>query len=253
MKNYLSSITGTFGGWISNQQLDIQHANLLVDFLSKRFSNLYVRMNPYNDLFSKVGLSDSQDDETHALNLNKGFEAVYKDWARGNKSSTKKAIKEGVSVRLASTLDDWSEYYKVYEDSLRRWADNASSRYEWELFKEIFQRKSNNTKLWLAVYQNQIISGTLCFYAKKHVVYWHGATLEDFFNLRPVNLLMYESVKDACEQGYSWFDFNPSGGHEGVKEFKKRFGTEALACPVLENKSPFLKTLNQVRSSFSRH
>ena len=65
--------------------------------------------------------------------------------------------------------------------------------------------------------------------------------------------LIYESIKDACEQGYSGFDFNPSGGHEGVKEFKKRFGTEELPCPVLENKSPFLSTLNQVRCSLSRH
>ena len=28
-----------------------------------------------------------------------------------------------------------------------------------------------------------------------------------------------------------WFDFNPSGGHEGVRAFKKSFDAEAVSCP----------------------
>ncbi|MBW4643034.1 MAG: GNAT family N-acetyltransferase [Goleter apudmare HA4340-LM2] len=247
VNNYISSITGTFGGWISNYQLEEEHVNLLLELFTSKFNNFYLRFNPYNEMFSKIELNSLIYDETYVLNLNKGFEKIYQGWARGNKSSTKKAIKEGVFVRVASTIDDWNDYYQVYEDSLRRWADKASSKYEWDLFKEIFQRNSNNYKLWLAIYKNQVISGILCFYAKKHAVYWHGATLEDFFHLRPVNILMYESIKSACEQGYSWFDFNPSGGHEGVKEFKKRFGAEALPCPVWNHESHIVKAMKKLR------
>ncbi|NEQ84270.1 MAG: GNAT family N-acetyltransferase, partial [Moorea sp. SIO2I5] len=75
-----------------------------------------------------------------------------------------------------------------------------------------------------------MISGALCFYAKKHVVYWHGSSLEKYLNLRPVNLVMYEIVKDSCEQGYSWFDFDTSGGLPGVIAFKKSFGAKPLDC-----------------------
>ena len=44
---------------------------------------------------------------------------------------------------------------------------------------------------------------------------------------------MYEAIKDASERGITWFDFNPSGGHEGVWDFKKGFGAQAMPAPVV--------------------
>lgn len=236
LKQYVSSPASTFGGWISLDKLSVEHADLLVDFLTEKISNLSWRLNPYDELLFKVGIGNSKYDETHTLNLEGGFDSIYKKWTKGNGSTVRKAHKarkEGVSVTTACRQDDWLAYYQVYQDSLRRWGSKASSVYEWNLFKEIFQRNSPKIKLWLAYYQNKIVSGALCFYAKKHVVYWHGAALEQYFHLRPVNLLMYEVIKDACEQEYSWFDFNPSGGHEGVKAFKKSFGAEALQSSLI--------------------
>jgi lipid II:glycine glycyltransferase (peptidoglycan interpeptide bridge formation enzyme) len=147
-------------------------------------------------------------------------------------------------------LADWKKYYEVYEDSLLRWGDKASSRYELRLFEEMQRRNSPNIKLWLAAYQEKIIAGALCFYAKKHVVWWHGASLEKHFRLRPNTLIIYEAIKDACERGFSWFDFNPSGGHEGVTSFKKRFGTQAYPSNLLIKHSLVYKTMNILMKGF---
>lgn len=57
--------------------------------------------------------------------------------------------------------------------------------------------------------------------------------MEGYFQLRPVNLLMYEIIKNCCEAGYSWFDFNPSDRLEGVIAFKESFGAKALPSPVI--------------------
>jgi hypothetical protein len=59
-----------------------------------------------------------------------------------------------------------------------------------------------------------------------------------YFSSRLVNLLFYEIIKDTCQNGYKWFDFNPSGDHQGVKAFKKNFGTTALSCPLLCARPP---------------
>lgn len=236
IRDYISSPAGTFGGWISSDELNILHTKLLIEYLTK-LSNLIWRINPYDALLSnvfKLGGDIVKDDETHILNLDRGFDAIYKDWTKGHSSAVHKARKAGVNIKPASLIFDWQSYFKVYEDSLRRWGDKASSRYGWEIFYEMFQRNSSNIKLWLAIYQDKVVAGALCFYAKKHLVYWHGAALEEYFNLRPVNLLVYEIIKDACDKGYAWFDFNPSGGHEGVKAFKKNFGAEPLPCPVVK-------------------
>jgi lipid II:glycine glycyltransferase (peptidoglycan interpeptide bridge formation enzyme) len=94
----------------------------------------------------------------------------------------------------------------------------------------------------LSIYQDKVISGALCFHSKRHYVYWHGASIETYFNLRPVNLLLYEVIKNACEKGYLWFDFNPSAVLKGVKAFKERFGAQALKCPIVELRPRNMRT-----------
>jgi lipid II:glycine glycyltransferase (peptidoglycan interpeptide bridge formation enzyme) len=58
--------------------------------------------------------------------------------------------------------------------------------------------------------------------------------------------LLYEVIKDACEQGYFWFDFNPSGGHEGVKSFKKGFGCSTLQSNLYFHDSNIKKTIHLI-------
>lgn len=131
-------------------------------------------------------------------------------------------------------MSDWQQYYHVYENTLLRWGDRASSRHSWEIFNEMFQRNSANIKLWLAINKDEVVvAGAIIFYAKKHVVYWHGAALGEYFCFRPVNLLFYEIIKNTCAKRYSWFDFNPSGGHEGVVRFKKSFGAKTVCYPII--------------------
>ncbi len=247
-RRYLSSPAATFGGWISTDQLGVEHAVLLTDYLTRGLGSLLWRVNPYDQLVAKTGKTATQDDETHACNLGIGFDAVYKRWARGARSSVRKALKEGVTVKQARTLEDWRAYYRAYEDSLRRWGPATSSRYSWEIFNEMFRLNSPHIKLWLAVYRELVVAGALCFYAPRYVVYWHGAALEKYFHLRAANLVMYEAVKDACEQGFSWFDLNPSGGHEGVKAFKKRLGPQALPCPVIRVTAPLSNMVEGVKA-----
>lgn len=235
IKNFFSSPAGTFGGWISCDKLTISHAQLLSQYLLN-LGNIQWRLNPYDLLLSGVNLEKLEEDTTDSLNLNEGFENIYKKWTQSHSSAgrkARKAKKAGITVKGATTLEEWQIYHNLYENSLGRWGDKKSSQYEWSLFNLIFKLQSSKVKLWLAIYQDCIIAGALCFYSKTHVVYWHGAALSEYFNLRPVNLLMYEIIKDASEEKYHWFDFNPSGGHEGVKAFKQSFGTKELFCPVL--------------------
>jgi hypothetical protein len=243
VKTYLSSPAGTYGGWISDDELGVAHSALLAGYLT-RLSSLIWRLNPYDPLLSKIRVRNTQEDETHACNLAAGFDAVCKQGTKGHRSAAAKACREGVIVKEANTAEEWRAYYRVYEDSLRRWGGYASSRYEWGMFDEMFRRRSPRIKLWLAVYQDELVAGALCFYAPTHAVCWHGAALESYFYLRPVNLLMREAVRDACDRGLTWFDFNPSGGHEGVKAFKKSFGAQPLSSPSLRIQGNFEGMIN---------
>jgi hypothetical protein len=235
---YVSSPECTYGGWISADKLDYSHARLLLNLLKRKFNNLFWRMNPYDNIAIESGVRISDEGETHAINLEKGFDAIASNMSRDHRRGIKKAIQNGVSVRIASSIKDWLDYYQVYEITVRRWGNRLlGDKYSWELFHDIFRRNSPNVELWLAIYQDKVISGELCFHSKNHFVCWHGASLEAYFNIRPRNLLLYEAIKNACEKGYFWFDFNPSAGLKGVKAFKEGFGADPLRCPIVELRS----------------
>ena len=108
--------------------------------------------------------------------------------------------------------------------------------------------KSPHIKLWVAKYEDMVVAGALCFYSKNHVVYWHGAADSDHFDKKPVNLLMYNAIEDACEHSYKWFDFNPSAGIEGVRNFKIGFGAKALPCPVIISENFYTRMMIKFRS-----
>lgn len=253
VSDHMSSVEGGFGGWISTDPLQLEHAVLLVDYLTVRNRiNIVWRLNPYDDLVFKAQPPITWDDETHAINLEKDFKSIYTNQSSAVRKA-RKAEKSGVVVSIEDSLEGWREYYEVYQETIKRWGDNTISVYAWSLFQEIFQRKSPHIKLWVARYQGKIVSGALCFYAKKHSVYWHGSSLEDYFQFRPVNLLMYEIMKDAHSKEYTWFDFNPSAGLKGVAAFKESLGASPLSSPIVLVQTPMKKFIQKVEYRLTKH
>jgi predicted N-acyltransferase len=192
-------------------------------------------------------------DETHCLDLSIGFERIVKAGTKEHARAARKARRAGVSVRLAESENDWRAYFQAYVSSHARWGALATRFYPWKFFAVLFKRRSPNIRLWLAIHENEIVAGAICLYSPRTVVYWHGAALASHFALRPVNLLLHEIIKDASEHGFRWFDFNPSGGLEGVKNFKKSFGATALASDVLQMTSPAVAAISNCRSLLGKY
>lgn len=227
-RRYLLCPGGTYGGWLSRDPLTPDHAAALARWLTRELGELEWRLHPFDPLLRGLSVPGADGDETHALDLSAGFAGVVRGRSKANK-----AARAGVTIGTAGDEGDWRAYFALYEESLRRWGDAASSRYRWELFDGIRRCPSPHVRLWLARLDGAVIAGALCFYAARHAVYWHGAAGQAHFELRPVNLLMQEAVRDACDRGLAWFDFNPSGGHEGVRQFKLSLGGQPLPAPVV--------------------
>lgn len=256
-----SATDGMFGGWISCDDLGEEHAMLLTDYLLDGLEcSLSWRVSPYDPhapqilnrireraaaLFAPQSKSQKLarcvanwrrpiliDDTTHALDLGAGFDSVF-----GSKSSSarraKIAQKAGVQIEVTERLEDWREYFDVYQSSIARWGRDPNDTFPWELFELLFETPARERKLWVARYDGKIVCGALCFYAKCHVSYWHGSALKPYFKLKPVNFLMQEIIRHACEQGYRWYDFGPSGFLSGVIAFKESFGATSLPAPMV--------------------
>jgi CelD/BcsL family acetyltransferase involved in cellulose biosynthesis len=229
----LSSPAGTYGGWLAADDISASHAEALCKYVLDTSPELWWRLNPYEPLAATLREHAVEPDETHVIPLAGGFAAVEAGATHGHRSSARKARREGVVTRKAVGVADWRAYYGLYEDSLARWGDAASSHYSRSLFDELQRLEPGFVELWLASLDNRVIAGALCLYAPRQVACWHAAALASFFDLRPVNLLYFDAIRDACSRGLDWFDLNPSGGHEGVREFKRRFGALPLPAPVI--------------------
>lgn len=236
VRTVVSSPGGTMGGWLARDPLTTRQAELLRDLLT-RHTDLRWRINAFDPAQAELGPSQAAPQTTRALPLCEDFDAVFRRASKGHRSAVKQAEREGVSLRLAVDEKDWREYFEVYRASIERWGERASSNYGWSLFAGLSRQPGDDVKLWIAEADGQLVAGAICLYAPRHVAYWHGAARSEFFSRRPVQPLIFQAIRHACETGREWFDFNPSGGNQGVDDFKRHFGTLELAAPVLKTAS----------------
>jgi hypothetical protein len=240
---------GTFGGWVSADALTPGHARALASSILRLASRVRWRMNPYDPLSGGMDVPVLTMDTTQVVDLSNGFDAVIRGWDQGQRQKVGQARRGGVEVHLAEDVAGWRGYYDAYVDSLRRWGSRTTSVYPWRLFERFAALHSPRIRLWLATLEGNVIAGTLCLYSRRHVAYWHGAAMEAHIKKRPMNLLLHEAMRHACEAGMRWFDFNPSGGHESVREFKSGFGVTTLPANVVGRDGAVISFLARLRGS----
>jgi len=236
-REMVSTFAGNYGGLIADRPLtDEKQRDIYREVLdSMRVGEAHVTGNPYAPGPAPEGAA-SVEDFTHVLRLDAGYDAVAAGFWKGCRTSTAKARRAGVTVREAGSVPDFRDYFALYEDSLARWGDQATSSHPWKLFENVAalrEKHPANVRLWLADKDGRRVAGALVFYWNRHAVYWHGAALAEAFQHSPTNLLLAEVIRDACDRGIGVFDFNPSGGHVGVARFKESFG--AVKLPVVRS------------------
>jgi hypothetical protein len=259
LSRYVGSIHGTYGGWLAREPLADKHAVRLIQWLTREQGRSVVwRMNPYDEGAFRAGVIEGlqcRSDVTHAIRLPRTPDELLKGFKASYRTQIRKALRSGeFTLSVASTLDDWREYFGVYQDSLQRWGDAPETGYGWRLFELWARLASPNVKLWVARHQGKIVSGDLCLYSNRHVAYWHGATLRSHLKTSVAKLLKFEAMQDAVRRGFEWYDFNPSAGLSGVKFFKEGFNASTLPAPLVYVDSPLKQLVRSVATSLSlRH
>jgi len=249
LTSFVSSPAGTYGGWVSADELGEEHTRLLAKRLAA-FGNIEWRENPFDPVLRTVEIPASVDDFTQTADLRNGFEAAYARWSRCHVRSKKKAHGFGVTVRQASDINDWKRHYECYRWLRRRWV-KATSDYRWRLFKLLYDAQSPHIILWLAERGDKLLSSVVCFYWNKHAVAWHGAASPEDFAIRANHLMYYEIMKDAAQNGYHWFDMNPSGGNQGVVEFKAHMGMSKIRSRIIIRRKGLLRILGKCKKILS--
>jgi hypothetical protein len=224
-----SSPEGTYGGWISADQLTEDHAELLSGILQS-YGTIAWRENPYDPLAREIEMPGAIADFTHVFDTEGvPIDAQLKAASKGHWAAVKQAGKFGVTIHTGKSIDEWRKHFDAYADSLRRWSRKGlqtGTRYSWKLFGAM--AASPDIRLWVAEQNGRQLSSMIALYWNRHAVYWHAASFSDVFHLRPNDLLLDTFIRDAAEKGFRWVDLNPSGGLDKVAEFKDHIGAKRL-------------------------
>lgn len=223
-----SMLPGVYGGPLFFQTPNEEHWKVVWNIVSG-LSDTIVYGNPYLQYVGEPS-AIRRSKFTQVLDLTPGFDEIWRGFRKGHRADVKAARREGVEVTPATSLQEVNDYYKTYQDALERWGKGARGFYPRELFYNLFHRPEYGeaTKLWAAHLSGEVIGGAWVLYHNNHAVYWHAVVHSEYMFYHPAHLLVATAIEDACDRGFHWFDFNPSGGLKGVVHFKKGFGAQRL-------------------------
>lgn len=247
VKSYISSAAGVYGGIISKDRIEQKEITKIALSLTKpNIASISITGNPFSacDLPNRFNI---RSDFTQIIRLDKDEKEIWADYKHSNRNKINKARRTGLSFREAKNYEEWKEYYSIYQEALKRWGDSATSKYPFSLFENMFKVRNPSIKLWLVVIDGKIVGGNLNFYHNAHCVEWHASFLSDYFKYGIRNFLVHNIIIDANTRGYKYYDFNPSGGHEGTARFKESFGAKRLQVKRWEWENPVLKMIARVK------
>jgi Acetyltransferase (GNAT) domain len=144
--------------------------------------------------------------------------------------AVRKAGREGLCVRDATTDADLREWYQLYLD-VNRWRGLPSRSYRF--FQAAFQRlrPSGHLRLLLACRQQSgrdtVVAGAILLMLGETTFYAFNGRMKEALRLRPNDLLQWHGMRAAIAAGCRWYDFGEvEEGNEGLAQFKAKWGTE---------------------------
>ncbi len=140
------------------------------------------------------------------------------------------AERKGVSVRVASSIDDVRAWYSLYEITSQRdkFGIHALDYYlrAWELFAP-----TNKLRLLLAEYNNELLAGIFVGCCSGQGFYLYGASGNEQRQLMPNYALQWEAIRWSRAQGATQYDLwgipetdDEDEAMAGVQRFKSGWG-----------------------------
>lgn len=249
-KEVLSGPAGVYGGPLSPQPISKEKFSRIWHHLKQDFDSLNVRVCPYQEMGVDEFVNKKDDITQTLLVTGNEIDEIINGYSKNHKRSFRTSKKYEIKISCTDSIEEWQEYHALYQECVKRWGENATNAYDFRLFELIRNLPSNFFKLWICKYKGNLVAGALVFYFNKSAIYWHGATDANFYTLKPMHLLQTSIIESLVKGDLSkWYDFNPSGGHEGVVRFKRGFGAEVLKSDIVSFQSTNMKLLSSLRKS----
>jgi len=165
---------------------------------------------------------ERNDDTTHLRTLPAEESDFWEGELKSNRrNDVRRMTRRGVSVEEGGA-EDVAAVYALYEKSFERWGGRPRLWHPLAYYEAVFALPAS--RLTVARYEGRVIGGIFALRWNGKVHSLAGYFDPDASAVRPNVLLHIESIRQAIIDGFTWYDYLPSGGRRAVEEFKEGFG-----------------------------
>jgi len=161
---------------------------------------------------------------TYRISKNLNIKELFKSFETDIRRRKKKAERLGVK---AYESNDVEKFYHLNKLTFER--QGIKIPYSFKLVKRIYEKlkKMNAVKIFFAEHKGEIIAANFLVYDKNCVYYLMGGINPDKKNLGGMDVILYEAIKFALENGLD-FDFEGSM-IESIEKYFRGFGGKQVS------------------------
>lgn len=146
---------------------------------------------------------------------------VFKNFSSKGRYNVRKSFKSNIVTKLDTSKESLDNFYNLTKIMAKRQGINHRPK---SYFKKLI--KHMNAMIFSAYHEDQILSASLLIPNKDKLYYLYAASSNEKRNLMPNYNMIWEEIKYAIENGYSYLDL---GGvfslskKDGLYRFKENF------------------------------
>lgn len=159
--------------------------------------------------------------KTVVLDLKPPVEELWNNLESRCRRAVRKSRKEGVEVREVESRDFIEEYYDLVEATYGR--QGRSPPNPKKFYYSLWDRFRDSMRFLKAEYDGKAVAGAIFPYYGDTVYYLDGACMPEYYHVSPNNLVHWDLIEWAREEGLRWYDMI-GGNIESIARFKYGFG-----------------------------
>jgi len=156
-------------------------------------------------------------------------ERIWDSYRSEVRRAIRKAQRNGLSVRRATSREEVEIFYRLYFSSMER--NRAVAKYPLHWFDAIYeiliQRKKAD--ILLAIKDDEYMAGVVLIYSTTSNHYLHNGSAEAYLENRPNDLIVDYIIQKGVEEGKTTLDFMGSDRDDlSLIRFKEKWGSQSM-------------------------
>jgi lipid II:glycine glycyltransferase (peptidoglycan interpeptide bridge formation enzyme) len=208
--------------------------------LGKENGALFVRIDPLIEdnpenakMLSNLGLKKSttntQAEVKWCLDITPSEDELLACMKKNTRYSIRRSEREGVTVHYSNDISDFEKFWNLLTETVER---QRFVRHPKQYYIKQIEAFSDQYRIYWAEYKGKVLATALMPFYGNTVFYLHAsASTQRLSNVFPAHLLIWQTIKDAKNEGLKYLDFwgiapndNPKHPWAGFTFFKKSFG-----------------------------